>query len=448
MNLYLLFLKAQNRNEVICRYKRRGTTASKPPDGEPPVAPAEQKRRGRPPTRRATVSASPEPPALMAPAAAAEPQSSSANQPKKQLTRRVNLAGKKQSSLEPLAAPQILEESSENQASASDATPGGGAPLPSVTSADQPQLVEPATDQPATEQQAPSDGSPANMEEPVIVVANPPPEDLLNVSLHRIEALSSIDVGDEVVFEGAAPTVLGRTLEEMEQGESNLIQFEEIQKLYVTNVDGTKVPKMNYFDELAKFNESQKKEDKAEDQFYRFMFRWTEHERNVGFKNPAYVVECLERQGQLKDYAFQLERGEETQKLHYQGFVTFLEKKRARTLGRNLNLSLFGVRMEPARASDVACKDYVTKEETRVKGPFVKLNLDKSKFPEIAPIIDSPYPWQKEIMSKLEGPISHREIMWVYDAVGNSGKTMLCKYIVLKNQGTSNLAYYLGYGKA
>lgn len=74
--------------------------------------------------------------------------------------------------------------------------------------------------------------------------------------------------------------------------------------------------------------------------------------------------------------------------------------------------------------------------------------MDISKFPEIAPIVENPYEWQKEILSKMEGPISHRDIVWVYDAVGNSGKTMLCKYIVLKNQGTSNLAYYLGYGKA
>lgn len=375
MNLYMLFLKAQNRNEVICRYKRRGTTASKTPDGDPPAAPAEAKRKGRPPTRRTTVSAPPEPTSSAVPLEV-ETQSSTTKQPKKHLTRRINLVEKNQSSLEPLVVPQSLEESSEMQAAASDATPGGGAPLPSVSSADQPQLVEPTTDQPATEQPAPSDGSVSTIgEQPVVVVANPPPEDLSNDALDRLEALSSIDVGDEVVFDGAAPTVLGRTLEEMEQGEAVLIQFEEIQKLYVTNVDGTKKPKMNYFDELSKFNESQKKEDKAEGQFYKFMFRWTENERNVGFENPAYVVECLESQGQLKDYAFQLEKGEETQKLHYQGFVKFHEKKRARTLGRNLNSSLFGVRMEPARASDALCKGYVTKEETRVRGTICKMKF-------------------------------------------------------------------------
>jgi hypothetical protein len=110
--------------------------------------------------------------------------------------------------------------------------------------------------------------------------------------------------------------------------------------------------------------------------------------------------------------------------------------------------SMFGVRIEPARASDTVCKDYVTKEETRLQGPYLKMNLDVTRFPEIEPVMTRPYEWQKEVISQMETNSKTRNIIWIYDGIGNSGKTMLCKYIVLKNQGVSSSAYYLGYGKA
>lgn len=101
-----------------------------------------------------------------------------------------------------------------------------------------------------------------------------------------------LDMSGEVVFgENETVPIIASTLEQLEQVETLLRQTEEIEKLFVTNVDGTKVPKLNYFEELSQFNESQKKVDKVEGQFYRFMFRWTEHERNKGFGNPEYIIE-------------------------------------------------------------------------------------------------------------------------------------------------------------
>lgn len=42
--------------------------------------------------------------------------------------------------------------------------------------------------------------------------------------------------------------------------------------------------------------------------------------------------------------------------------------------------------------------------------------------------------WQKDILDKLNGPINNREITWIIDEKGNSGKSFLAKYIYLKNR--------------
>jgi len=41
-------------------------------------------------------------------------------------------------------------------------------------------------------------------------------------------------------------------------------------------------------------------------------------------------------------------------------------------------------------------------------------------------------PWQSELISITEGPICPRAVHWIYDAVGNSGKTFVSKYLMTK----------------
>lgn len=274
----------------------------------------------------------------------------------------------------------------------------------------------------------------------VFASANPP------LPLERQDSpfLVSPKLAEELPDETSHGMVVLGSMEEFE----SLAGFEEIQELFERKVDGRKVPKKHYFEELKSYNTRQAESTKVEGQHNRYMFRWTEHPNKVNFNNPAQLVQCLEREGPMKDSYFQMEKGEETGKLHYQGFVKFSEKKRGKTLAKKLNPYLFGIELQAARAQDSICIDYVMKEDTRVSGPYTKRKLDTTKYPEVKPIIDSPYAWQSTVLSQLEENPPFRRRNSIYDAVGNSGKTMFCKYLVLKTQGTRSPTYYLGYGRA
>jgi hypothetical protein len=66
---------------------------------------------------------------------------------------------------------------------------------------------------------------------------------------------------------------------------------------------------------------------------------------------------------------FQLERGEKTNKLHYQGFLKLKNKKRLLQVTNTLIFAFFGIEVIPAADED-AFKAYCTKSLTRVRGPF------------------------------------------------------------------------------
>ena len=42
--------------------------------------------------------------------------------------------------------------------------------------------------------------------------------------------------------------------------------------------------------------------------------------------------------------------------------------------------------------------------------------------------------WQKFFFEILEGPVDKRKVHWFYDPVGNTGKSFLCKYLLLTKQ--------------
>lgn len=68
---------------------------------------------------------------------------------------------------------------------------------------------------------------------------------------------------------------------------------------------------------------------------------------------------------------------------------------------------------------------YCSKEDTRIRGPYVK-NIE---LPKKINIIEVFKPWQEEIIKLINEEPDYRTIYWYYDYVGNTGKTSLCKYI-------------------
>ena len=72
-----------------------------------------------------------------------------------------------------------------------------------------------------------------------------------------------------------------------------------------------------------------------------------------------------------KKWIFQLERGEDSETLHYQGFIQLKERARPRSWASSLNAQYHGISARPSSTNGRdALKNYVMKEDTRVDGPW------------------------------------------------------------------------------
>ncbi len=137
-----------------------------------------------------------------------------------------------------------------------------------------------------------------------------------------------------------------------------------------------------------------------------------------------------------KKFVYQTERGKETKKLHFQGFLNLKEKKRKKPLitsiSHHLGLSAQAVTVSPcSSAGRTTLAKYAMKAETRVAGPWadkpIYLGQDLFKVPR---------PWQKEVITMLSssGSPDPRKIYWYYDPVGSAGKSALAKYLYYHHQ--------------
>lgn len=110
----------------------------------------------------------------------------------------------------------------------------------------------------------------------------------------------------------------------------------------------------------------------TESALYRFMARMHLSEKtDYLFENPEELGNIFKKYD-AGAYAYQMERGEETGKLHFQIFLKLKEKIRAKQLARELqHNNLHGIEVRSAAANDNVCMKYCTKEETRVAGPWI-----------------------------------------------------------------------------
>lgn len=74
--------------------------------------------------------------------------------------------------------------------------------------------------------------------------------------------------------------------------------------------------------------------------------------------------------------------------------------------------------------------DYCSKVDTRVNGPW------SYKIPGVLPeppkliTKEQMYSWQAKVVEVCNQEPNDRTVYWIYDTVGNSGKTALCKYLI------------------
>jgi len=115
---------------------------------------------------------------------------------------------------------------------------------------------------------------------------------------------------------------------------------------------------------------------------------------------------------------------EEGSTKHLQGYVEFKSPMEFDVLRKNL----FDAHIEKARGDRAANIKYCSKEGKVHSSDNCK-PLDPVKF------INPTYPWQLELLHMLSREADDRTIVWIYEALGGTGKSAFCKYLGGKKGG-------------
>lgn len=105
--------------------------------------------------------------------------------------------------------------------------------------------------------------------------------------------------------------------------------------------------------------------------------RITQSKSNTSlFNNPADFQGILQGTLKASKFAYQIEKGTDTGKLHLQGYIKLQTKTRTSTIKKNLmiatNTTEAGLVWVTPAVDEATMMDYCTKEETRVMGPWSK----------------------------------------------------------------------------
>lgn len=154
-----------------------------------------------------------------------------------------------------------------------------------------------------------------------------------------------------------------------------------------------------------------------------------------------------------EDYIYQLERGEEEDRLHYQGYLRLKEKQYCKRLAKDMQVLCQGIHVTPCSLpGEAALRTYCMKEDTKVDGPWTFKPLPPKPFISISDydpsakcrmVAENPRPFQVSLTEKCAGDPDDRTIVWVADAEGNSGKSQWATYMRIKHH-----AYEISFGTA
>jgi len=180
--------------------------------------------------------------------------------------------------------------------------------------------------------------------------------------------------------------------------------------------------------------------DSAEYKYRNWTLTWSENEN--GLPEEESLRTFLEKNTEL--FVFQLERGEVSGKLHYQGCFRTKIRQRQRTLLEKFEVEFldFDISMITINRMCGSWEEnyaYCTKEDTRVGSSFVVCDALITyegmdiKFLEKE---DTRFPWQEKLINELfdsgtfrvKTPDS-RKIYWIANQQGNCGKSKLAKYL-------------------
>lgn len=121
-------------------------------------------------------------------------------------------------------------------------------------------------------------------------------------------------------------------------------------------------------------------------------------------------------------YAFGFEVAPTTATRHIQGYVYF---KNARTFDQ-MKLILPDVHLEKANRSPKDNHRYCS------KGGVYESNMSFDENEYVLDVISELRPWQSELENIVRSPPNGRSIYWIWENVGNVGKTSFVKYLLNK----------------
>jgi len=130
-----------------------------------------------------------------------------------------------------------------------------------------------------------------------------------------------------------------------------------------------------------------------------------------------------------KKFVFQQEIGEECGTPHIQGCCWFSKRKRLSEL-KKIHPTAHWERCKSWKHSVLYCSKQDTRQpDTKIhfKGVKIKREIKTLKLSQL-------YPWQKDLLTIIKGIPDDRSIHWIWEDVGNIGKSTFCKYLVIKHK--------------
>ena len=139
----------------------------------------------------------------------------------------------------------------------------------------------------------------------------------------------------------------------------------------------------------------------------------------------SYLDVISNLKGIAKKFVFQKEQGD-TGYIHYQGRLSLYKKRRKMEA-----LKLFEIKpnyFEPTTNKEFIKGEafYMTKEDTRLAGPWK--DTDEPKFVPRHIRGREPYPWQKMVLDSMD-EYDERRINCIIDPQGNHGKSILASFV-------------------
>lgn len=160
---------------------------------------------------------------------------------------------------------------------------------------------------------------------------------------------------------------------------------------------------------------------------------WTIHYNDVaeGEKDCERLLKVLREMG--GKWGFQLEKGEQTGRIHAQGWTSFKQPKRPSEV--KLALQIEGNRWNCSRvANRRGVEDYCRKEEGRLAGPWSHLDREVPRQFRGIRLWD----WQRDLASSCD-EWTPRIVNVLYDPAGGVGKSTVCGVLCTKPGATASM---------